>query len=29
MWEDTIEMDLKEIRCRDVEWFRLVEDRVQ
>jgi hypothetical protein len=23
-WEDTIKMDLKEIRCEDMNWIRLV-----
>jgi hypothetical protein len=26
-WEDTIKMDLKEVRCGGVDWIELVQDR--
>jgi hypothetical protein len=28
-WEDTIKMDLKEIRCGGVEWIHLAQNRDQ
>jgi hypothetical protein len=28
-WKDNIKMDLKEIRCENRAWIRLVQDRVQ
>jgi hypothetical protein len=27
--EDTIKIDLEEIRCEEVDWIHLVQDRVQ
>jgi len=26
-WEDNIELDLQEVRCRDMDWIQLAEDR--
>jgi hypothetical protein len=28
-WVDKIKLVLEEIRCEKVEWFRLIQDRVQ
>jgi hypothetical protein len=28
-WEDTIKMDLKEIRCNDLDWIHLAQDTDQ
>jgi hypothetical protein len=29
IWEDDIKIDLRYIRCEDVDWINLAQDRVQ
>jgi hypothetical protein len=26
-WEDNIKMDLQDVRCRDIDWIKLAQDR--